>query len=76
MRCELLADLHISQPAQHIVEVGNNHEQEQDADADVFSPDHELLAWHSARYHLVDEEQDVSAIKSRDRKNVHESKDD
>ena len=63
--CQLKRDLHYSYPPQYVVEVGYNHKQEQDAYADVFGPNHKVLAGLAARNHLVQQEQHVAAIKGR-----------
>lgn len=63
--CQLKRDLHYSYPPQYVVEVGHNHKQEQDAYADVFGPDHKVLAGLAARNHFVQQEQHVPAIKGR-----------
>ena len=68
--------LHIAQPAQDVVEVGHDHEQDDDAEADVLGADHELLRRFAARDHLIDEEQDVAAVEGRDGQDVHEGQDD
>ena len=64
------------QPTQHIVEIGYNHEQEQDADADIFGTYHEILRRLAARYHLVEQEEHVTTIKCRDGQDVHEGEND
>ena len=63
--CQLKQNLHYSYPPQYVVEVGHNHKQEQDAYADVFGPDHKVLAGLAARNHFVQQEQHVAAIKGR-----------
>ena len=39
----LIGSLHDVQPAQDVIEVGNNHQQDEDAKANVFGLDHEVL---------------------------------
>ena len=68
--------LHISQPSENVVQVGHNHQQNQYAEAYIFSPYKEVLARLAARNHLVEQEEHVAAVEGRDRQDVHKRKDD
>ena len=46
--------LHISQPSQDVVEVGDNHQQDEYSEADILSDDEESLAGFAPGDHLVE----------------------
>ena len=68
--------LHISQPAQDVVKIGNDHEQDEDAETNVLGVEKELLRRLAPRNHLVDEEENVASVECGDRQDVHEGEDD
>ena len=59
-----------------IVQIRHNHQEEQDADTDVFGPNHELLTGFATENHLVEQEQYMSTVECRNRQDVHEGEDD
>ena len=48
--------LHIAEPAEDVVEVREDHQQDQDAEADVLGTDHKGLRGLTTGDHLIDEE--------------------
>ena len=71
-----LSGLHDSYPPQHIVEVGEYHEEEEDGHPDILRTEEELVARFAACDNLVKQEQDMSAVKGWDREDIHEGEDD
>ena len=68
--------MQISQPPQDIIHIGDNHQQKQEGDPDIFCPYHELLTGLATSYHLIEQEEDMTAIEGWNRKDIHEGKDD
>ena len=68
--------LYYMQEAQDIVQIRHHHEQQQNANADILGVYHEVLRRLAASYHLVEQEEHVSAVERRDGQNVHEGEDD
>ena len=68
--------IHHSEEAQYVVEVGYEHEGEEDAHADELRAYHEFVAWLTTENHLVKQEHDVSAIEGGDGQDVHKGEDD
>ena len=64
------------QESQYIVEVRHHHEQQQNTDADILGVYHKVLRRLAASYHLVEQEEHVSAVERRDRQDVHKGEDD
>jgi len=54
--------LHYSQPPQHVIAIGDEEQEEDDGEADVFGDEHELLARLAARDNLIKEEKHVAAV--------------
>ena len=57
--------LHIPQPPQYIIEIGHNHQQNEDGYACIFGTYHELFTRFTTRNDLVDEEKNMPTIKCR-----------
>ena len=76
MRFSAQPGLHDSYPPQHIVEVGEYHEEEEDGHPDILRTEEELVARFAACDNLVKQEQDMSAVKGWDREDIHEGEDE
>jgi len=63
--CQLT--LHEVQCTKDVIQVGNDHKEDDDSEAKVFCPNHELLAWLATSNHLVKQEQHMTAIERRNR---------
>ena len=70
-----MPSLHHSHPAEDVIEIGYNHEEEKEEHTDVLGDLHELQTWLLAGDDLDEKEEDVTAVKSGDRDDVHEGKD-
>ena len=62
----IMCRLHDAYPPQHVVQVGDDHQQDEDGEADVFGAYHEFLAGRSAGDDFVEQEYHVSAVQCRD----------
>lgn len=58
--------------SQHIIQVGYNEQEEENSETDILGTLHELIARLAACNDFVKEEEHMSAIQCRNRKNVHE----
>ena len=65
-----------AEESQYIVQVGNDKQKNQYAETNILSTLHELIARFATCDNLIEKEEHMSTIKSRDRKNVHEGKND
>lgn len=63
-----------AEESQYIVQVGNDKQKNQNAETNILSTLHELIARFATCDNLIEKEEHMSTIKSRDRKNVHEGK--
>ena len=66
--------LHVSEPAQYVVQIGDKHQQHQYDDTNILGTYHERLARFTACHHLIEEEKHVSAVERGDGKDVHKGK--
>ena len=55
-------ELHIPQPPQDIIEVGNDHQQDEDGESHIFCLDHKVLTGFATRDHLIDQEEYMTAV--------------
>lgn len=67
--------LHNAEESQYIVQIGNDKQKNQDAEANILSTLHELIARLAACNDFIKEEEHMSTIQCRNRKNVHERQD-
>lgn len=63
-----------AEESQYIVQIGNDKQKNQYAETNILSTLHELIARFATCDNLIEKEEHMSTIKSRDRKNVHEGK--
>ncbi len=64
--------LHQVEESQHIIQVGYNEQEEENSETDILGTLHELIARLAACNDFIKEEEHMSAIQCRNRKNVHE----
>ena len=71
-----LANPCLEEEPQYVIEVCPDQQAEQKHHTGHLSVLHKLVTRFTTGYHLVEEEEHVSAVQCGDRKNVHEGKDD
>ena len=64
--------LHQVEESQHIIQVGYYEQEEENSETDILGTLHELIARLATCNDLVKEEEHMSTIQCRNRKNVHE----
>lgn len=68
--------VHDAECPQDVVEIGEEHEEEEYSHAGVFGVYHELVARLAPCDHLIEQEEHVASVEGRDREDVHECEDD
>ena|GEM_PF-6738853 len=68
--------LHISQSPQHIVKVGQYHQDDEDGNACILGTYHEFFTGFAPCYHLVEQEKHMATIESGYGENVHKGEND